>query len=53
MDRSSMAACAVPGTARPFALIDGHIVNGPATFPQPRFEARINGERVEVRALPV
>ena len=36
-----------------FALDDGRIVNGPATFPQPRFEARINGERIEVRALTV
>jgi nitrite reductase/ring-hydroxylating ferredoxin subunit len=36
-----------------FALDDGRIVNGPATFPLPRFEARIHGDRVEVRALPV
>lgn len=34
-----------------FALDDGRVVNGPATFPQPRFEARINGDRIEVRAL--
>jgi nitrite reductase/ring-hydroxylating ferredoxin subunit len=36
-----------------FALDDGRIIAGPATFPLPRFEARINGDRVEVRALPV
>lgn len=36
-----------------FRLEDGAIVAGPATFPQPRFEARINGDQVEVRALPV
>ncbi|MGD0474630.1 MAG: Rieske (2Fe-2S) protein [Candidatus Velthaea sp.] len=36
-----------------FALDDGRVIAGPATFPQPRFEARIDGERVEVRALRV
>lgn len=36
-----------------FALDDGRVVAGPATFPQPRFEARINGGRVEVRAFDV
>ena len=34
-----------------FALADGRVEQGPATFPQPRFEARINGERIEVRAF--
>jgi nitrite reductase/ring-hydroxylating ferredoxin subunit len=36
-----------------FALADGRVLDGPATFPQARFEARINGDRVEVRALDV
>jgi nitrite reductase/ring-hydroxylating ferredoxin subunit/uncharacterized membrane protein len=36
-----------------FALDDGHVVDGPATFPQPRFEARINGDQIEVRAFEV
>jgi nitrite reductase/ring-hydroxylating ferredoxin subunit len=36
-----------------FALDDGRVVAGPATFPQPRFEARISAGRVEVRALAV
>ena len=36
-----------------FALADGRVVSGPATFPQPRFEARISAGRVEVRALDV
>jgi nitrite reductase/ring-hydroxylating ferredoxin subunit len=36
-----------------FALDDGRIIGGPATFPQPRFEARVNGARIEVRPLAV
>lgn len=36
-----------------FALDDGHVIDGPATFPQPRFEARVNGDKIEVRALEV
>ncbi len=36
-----------------FSLADGHVVRGPASFPQPRFEARVNGGQVELRALPV
>jgi nitrite reductase/ring-hydroxylating ferredoxin subunit/uncharacterized membrane protein len=36
-----------------FALDDGRILQGPATFPQPRFEARITGADVELRALTV
>jgi nitrite reductase/ring-hydroxylating ferredoxin subunit len=34
-----------------FALADGRIVAGPATFPQPRFEARINAGQIELRAF--
>jgi nitrite reductase/ring-hydroxylating ferredoxin subunit/uncharacterized membrane protein len=36
-----------------FSLADGSIVRGPASFPQPRFEARETGGRIELRALPV
>ncbi|HEY7281814.1 MAG TPA: Rieske 2Fe-2S domain-containing protein [Actinomycetota bacterium] len=32
-----------------FRLVDGEILHGPATAPQPAYEARINGEKVEVR----
>ncbi|MFC9352501.1 Rieske 2Fe-2S domain-containing protein [Arthrobacter sp. NPDC057013] len=32
-----------------FRLGDGHIVRGPATTPQPSYEARVNGGQVEVR----
>lgn len=32
-----------------FRLDDGHIVRGPATAPQPSFEARVNEGRIEVR----
>jgi nitrite reductase/ring-hydroxylating ferredoxin subunit/uncharacterized membrane protein len=34
-----------------FSLRDGHVVNGPATQPQPVFEARVNEGWVEVRAV--
>ncbi len=36
-----------------FSLTDGSVVRGPAAFPQPRFEARETGGRIELRALPV
>ena len=36
-----------------FALRDGSVMQGPASFPQPRFEARVNGDQIELRALPV
>ncbi len=36
-----------------FSLADGSVVRGPASFPQPRFEARESGGRIELRALPV
>jgi nitrite reductase/ring-hydroxylating ferredoxin subunit/uncharacterized membrane protein len=32
-----------------FRLEDGHIVRGPATTPQPSYEARVNDGRIEVR----
>jgi len=36
-----------------FSLADGSIVRGPASFPQPRFEARETAGRIELRALSV
>jgi nitrite reductase/ring-hydroxylating ferredoxin subunit/uncharacterized membrane protein len=37
-----------------FSLTDGHVVQGPATFPQAQFEARIGaGDMVEVRPLVI
>ena len=33
-----------------FKLADGGIVNGPATCPQPRYEARVSNGQIEVRA---
>jgi nitrite reductase/ring-hydroxylating ferredoxin subunit len=32
--------------------LDGSIVRGPATAPQPRFDARLSGGKVEIRAVP-
>lgn len=32
-----------------FALDGGHVVNGPATHPQPWFEVRVRGGQIEVR----
>jgi nitrite reductase/ring-hydroxylating ferredoxin subunit len=34
-----------------FALVDGHVLNGPATLNQPTFESRIIDGYVEVRAF--
>jgi nitrite reductase/ring-hydroxylating ferredoxin subunit/uncharacterized membrane protein len=35
-----------------FDLRDGKVLDGPATFPQPRFQTRVREGQVEVRALP-
>ena len=32
------------------SLEDGHVLNGPATYPQPCFEARVRDGQIEVRA---
>ncbi len=32
-----------------FALDDGHVVNGPATYDQPHYEARVRDGRIEIR----
>lgn len=34
-----------------FNVRDGSVVNGPATFPEPRFESRVRDGQIEVRAL--
>ena len=34
-----------------FNVRDGSVVDGPATFPQPRFETRVNDGRIEVRSI--
>jgi nitrite reductase/ring-hydroxylating ferredoxin subunit/uncharacterized membrane protein len=34
-----------------FCVRDGSVVDGPATHPQPRFEARVNRGRIEVRSV--
>jgi nitrite reductase/ring-hydroxylating ferredoxin subunit len=38
-----------PWHASKFALSTGKVVNGPATFPQPRFETRVRKGQIEVR----
>jgi nitrite reductase/ring-hydroxylating ferredoxin subunit/uncharacterized membrane protein len=40
-------ACPLHGSV--FSLDDGSVVQGPAAYPQPRFEARESGGRVQVR----
>jgi len=35
-----------------FSVQDGHVVDGPATHPQPRFETRVRNGQIEVRAAP-
>jgi nitrite reductase/ring-hydroxylating ferredoxin subunit len=53
LDEGSFADGCVtcPWHASRFALDDGRVLDGPAVFPQPRFEARIEGDAVEVRAI--
>jgi nitrite reductase/ring-hydroxylating ferredoxin subunit/uncharacterized membrane protein len=36
-----------------FAFDDGRVLEGPASFPQPTFDARIRGGKVEIRPLDV
>lgn len=35
-----------------FSLRDGSVIHGPATRPQPAYEVRVHGDRVEVRRSP-
>ena len=41
-----------PWHASRFCVRDGSVVDGPATHPQPRFETRVRGGRIEVRSWP-
>jgi nitrite reductase/ring-hydroxylating ferredoxin subunit/uncharacterized membrane protein len=43
----AVVICACHGST--FRLADGEVMRGPATAPQPAYEARINGDKVEVR----
>ena len=45
------ADCSVtcPWHSSRFALGDGRLINGPATFPQPRYETRVREGQIEVR----
>jgi nitrite reductase/ring-hydroxylating ferredoxin subunit/uncharacterized membrane protein len=40
-----------PWHASEFDLCTGEVVHGPASAPQPRFEARVNGGKVELREV--
>ena len=55
LDKGSFADGCVtcPWHGSIFRLDDGTVTQGPASFPQPRFDARITADHVEVRALPV
>jgi nitrite reductase/ring-hydroxylating ferredoxin subunit/uncharacterized membrane protein len=35
-----------------FDLRDGHVVHGPATYAEPAYDARLHGEKIEVRIRP-
>jgi len=45
-DRSIVCPC----HGSRFALEDGRVLNGPATFPEPRFETRVRDGQIEVHA---
>ena len=34
-----------------FRFADGAVVRGPARSPQPRYETRVSGDRIEVRVV--
>ena len=52
LDEGQLEACSVtcPWHGSTFALDDGRILAGPATFPQPTYETRIRNGQIEVRA---
>ena len=41
-----------PLHASAFRLADGSVARGPAAYPQPSFEVRVQGERLQIRARP-
>lgn len=47
--RDSSVICPCHGSR--FALADGRVLDGPATFPQPCFETRVRDGQIEVRAV--
>jgi len=53
LDEGELAeGCVIcPWHGSAFRLSDGHIVRGPATIPQPAYETRVRGGKIEVRAL--
>ncbi|TCJ13657.1 Rieske (2Fe-2S) protein [Rubrobacter taiwanensis] len=46
--RGDTVVCPLHGSR--FDLCSGEVLDGPAVFPQPRYEVRVRGGRVEVRA---
>lgn len=52
LDEGQLGDCSVtcPWHASVFALDDGRVLGGPATFPQPTYETRVRDGRIEVRA---
>jgi nitrite reductase/ring-hydroxylating ferredoxin subunit/uncharacterized membrane protein len=53
LDEGELAdGCVIcPWHGSAFRLSDGHIARGPATVPQPAYETRVRGGKIEVRAL--
>jgi nitrite reductase/ring-hydroxylating ferredoxin subunit/uncharacterized membrane protein len=45
-------AVTCPWHASRFSLSDGSVLDGPATHPQPCFDARVNGEQIQVKSRP-
>jgi len=45
-------AVTCPWHASRFSLSDGSVIDGPATHPQPCFEVRQNGDRIQVKSRP-
>jgi nitrite reductase/ring-hydroxylating ferredoxin subunit len=45
-----VVTCPIHGSM--FRLADGRVIRGPAALPVPAFEARLNGDTVEVRPRP-
>jgi nitrite reductase/ring-hydroxylating ferredoxin subunit len=46
--RDGCLVCPLHGSA--FRVEDGSVERGPAAYPQPAFEVRVQGDRVQVRA---
>jgi nitrite reductase/ring-hydroxylating ferredoxin subunit/uncharacterized membrane protein len=50
LSEGTLDGCSVicPWHGSQFALDDGHVINGPATFPQPHYKTRLRDGRVEI-----